>query len=261
VATRETDGRLLDRLIWGTLGLQLLVLWGQIGGYQTRGALETERRAQHIINAGHVTLRGAGEGVVGSRGGGKGSRAKRQQTQPQSGPHWCQTAGSIQRSLDLGSRSISHDCSSYRRRLELNSIRLRFSRLLLLLDCCSYRIFCASAMGSVRRRHTRETTRLISPILSANHSSRMSLGSQTSRGKFVAFSSTSTNSTSFAYKCGFLNDRFIINESLKCFGAFGSLLREWNWISFAYKKKKNKRTDFIERCDGADLDLRITWSL
>lgn len=42
--------------------------------------------------------------MVGSRGGGKGSRAKRQQTQPLSGPHRRQTAGSIQRSLDLGSR-------------------------------------------------------------------------------------------------------------------------------------------------------------
>jgi len=30
VATREADCRLLDRLIWGTLGLQLLVLWRQI---------------------------------------------------------------------------------------------------------------------------------------------------------------------------------------------------------------------------------------
>ena len=89
--------------------------------------------------------------MVGSRGEGKGSRAKRQQTQPQSGPHWRQTAGSIQRSLDLESRPISHDCSSYRRRLELNSIRLRFSRLLLpVLVCCSYRIFCASAKDSVR---------------------------------------------------------------------------------------------------------------
>ena len=76
----------------------------------------------------------------------------------------------------------------------------------------------------------------------------------------MAFSSTSTNSTSFAYKCGFRNDRFIINESLKCFGAFGSFLRVWNWISFAYNHKK-RISELIsyERHDGADLDLRITW--
>lgn len=30
VAAREADGRLLDGLIWGTLGLQLLVLWREI---------------------------------------------------------------------------------------------------------------------------------------------------------------------------------------------------------------------------------------
>ena len=84
MAAREADSRLLDRLIWGTLGLQLLVLWRQIGTSQTRGVLEENERNGHIINAGHVTLRGAGEGMVGSRGEGKGSRAKRQQTQPQS---------------------------------------------------------------------------------------------------------------------------------------------------------------------------------
>ena len=44
MATREADSRLLDRLIWGTLWLQLLVLWGQIARYQTRGALERERK-------------------------------------------------------------------------------------------------------------------------------------------------------------------------------------------------------------------------
>lgn len=74
MATREADGRLLDRLIWSTLGLQLLVLWRQIATCQTRGVLGRERRNRHIINAGHVTLRGAGEGMVGSRGKGKGSR-------------------------------------------------------------------------------------------------------------------------------------------------------------------------------------------
>jgi len=44
VATREADGRLLDRLIWGTLWLQLLVLWRQIGTCQTRGVPERERK-------------------------------------------------------------------------------------------------------------------------------------------------------------------------------------------------------------------------
>ena len=44
MAAREADGRLLDRLIWGTLGLQLLVLWRQIGTSQTRGVLERERK-------------------------------------------------------------------------------------------------------------------------------------------------------------------------------------------------------------------------
>lgn len=81
---------------------------------------------------------------------GKGSRAKRQQTQPPS--DWHRITGSIHRSLDLVSRSISHDCSSYRRRLLVsNSIRFRFSRKLLPLVCCSYRIFCAAAVGLVRQ--------------------------------------------------------------------------------------------------------------
>jgi hypothetical protein len=60
------------------------------------------------------------------------------------------------------------------------------------------------------------------PIRSAYHASRTFSGSQMSFGKFVVRSSTSTNSTSFAYKCGLRNDRFDMSESLKCFGLVGS---------------------------------------
>ena len=43
MATREADGRLLDRLIGGTLGLQLLVLLRRIARGQTRVGLEGEK--------------------------------------------------------------------------------------------------------------------------------------------------------------------------------------------------------------------------
>lgn len=68
---------------------------------------------------------------------------------------------------------------------------------------------------------------------SANHSSFTSFGSQRSLGKFVVRSSTSTNSTSFVYRCGLRNDRLDMSESLKCFGFCGSRFRAWNCANFA----------------------------
>jgi hypothetical protein len=88
----------------------------------------------------------------------KEAEQKRQQTQPPS--DWRRTIGPIHRSLDLGSRSVSHDCSSYRRRLVSNSIRFRFSRWLLPLVCCSYLVFCASAVDPVRKDFAARTYRL-----------------------------------------------------------------------------------------------------
>ena len=52
-------------------------------------------------------------------------------------------------------------------------------------------------------------------------------------GKLDDFSSTSTNSTSLAYKCGLRNVRFDISESLKCFGGL-DLLRSKNCRSLAW---------------------------
>lgn len=69
------------------------------------------------------------------------------------------------------------------------------------------------------------------PMLSANHSGRMSSGSHISFGKFVVRSSTSTNSTSLAYKWGLRKDRLDISESLKCLGSSESCFKAWNCAS------------------------------
>ena len=71
------------------------------------------------------------------------------------------------------------------------------------------------------------------PMRSANHSSFTLCGSQRSLGKFDVRSSTSTNSTSFVYRCGLRNDRLDMSESLKCFGFCGSRFRAWNCANFA----------------------------
>lgn len=63
------------------------------------------------------------------------------------------------------------------------------------------------------------------PMRSAYHSSLTLSGSQRGFGKFVVRSSTSTNSTSLAYRWGLRKARFSIRESLKCRGFCGSRLR------------------------------------
>ena len=201
--------------------------------------------------------------MVGSRGGGKGSRAKRQQTQPQSGPQRRQTIGSIQRSLDLGSRSISHDCSSYRRRLVLNSIRLRFSRGLPPLVCCSYRIFCASAVGLVRKRRVHKrpgylTDLVRKPLLS--HVVGIPNITRKVRGLLVHI-----------YKF----DQLCIQMRVSKRPVHHQRVVEMLWrVRIVFERvelhqlrlqtKRDKRTDFpasYAQYDGTDLDLRITWFL
>lgn len=85
------------------------------------------------------------------------------------------------------------------------------------------------------------------PIRSADHSSFTSSGSQISFGKLVVRSSTSTNSTSFVYRCGLRKDRLDMSESLKCFGFCRSRFRAWNCASFACKGQHCSFSIFLSR--------------
>lgn len=90
------------------------------------------------------------------------------------------------------------------------------------------------------------------PIWFAYQSGLTSSGSHRSFGKFVVRSSTSTQSTRWVYRWGFLNDRLDIRESLKCIGFERSSFKDENFANLVFGSPS-----LLQYIDGTNLSWRI----